>query len=77
MTMKLDLDAIERSAREWGDEDATWYPNVGPRVTLALLRIVRAAKAFADEQGGLRPDRDEFAGALFDDLGHALEGAGL
>ena len=38
---KIDLDAIVRTAREWSDEDADWYPNVGPKTTLALTARIR------------------------------------
>lgn len=39
--MTFDLEAIERTAREWDDIDADWYPNVGPRTTLALIDCIR------------------------------------
>jgi hypothetical protein len=43
--MTIDLDELERIAREWGAEDADWYPGVGPPVTLALIARIRELEA--------------------------------
>jgi hypothetical protein len=37
----VDLEELERNAREWSQEDADWYPGCGPKYTLALIARIR------------------------------------
>jgi hypothetical protein len=56
MSKKIDLEELERNAREWSQEDADWYPGYGPRFTLALIARIR------DLESGLLQCGQTFAG---------------
>jgi hypothetical protein len=59
--VSINIDELEREAKEWDDEDADWYPGCGPKVQLALIARIRELEAalaqaiamYADEMGAV------------------------